>query len=513
MRTIFLLVAMCVTVNAQLTFRVHNGTGSAFVNYGNQGGVSWHVYGPGSSFDGSGAATEPGAYYDVADWTAYHTVTYELKYTCNYGQGPETVYASYNHNGQNSGFVEWTITGVCGSSNWFTAISTIKNDTATGLQVTIYTNGSSASVGYLGPGRTATYTNAGTGYFTQTPYVVFPDGQSLTDPSWTSYATNSSPTGVLTNTVQTVYTPVYNGSTTNILWGTNAPNVGASAIVSTLVQIGEQAHNDANRLVAAMGTNGGVSVSVNAGTNELLRIARTNEAYYSEVREHATNTTDAIWGRLGNSWSNATTLRNLGSDAAGTYQSDMSSATGSVGSALSGYVSGMINNGSGNDLKFMFVGQEISLDPSDRFPGLLAVSKIAWSIIAVVLFLRWMAGWVHEIALRTGSVLTGGVPNLSGSVFGNGGNMVGGAVSLIVPVIFCLLWVAVLMFAAGSVATHVGLLPDTFSIGNSVAAYLLDASFPVSLVLGLAGARVTLPLASSAIVVVASFAIRFLPGM
>jgi hypothetical protein len=194
----------------------------------------------------------------------------------------------------------------------------------------------------------------------------------------------------------------------------------------------------------------------------------------------------------------------------------LASATGLVGTAESSVGSAFTGAGSASALSFAFCGRTLNLDPEVRFPGLMGLVKAAWTFIALMLFCRWAAAWLVTVLKVFSGAQTGGVPDLNEELAGFGGNIAGLIVAKVVAGVFIGLWVVVFDVVVGMVMDKLGMLPSSAGAlglgGNQGALYLLNASFPVSLVISLGMARITLPLTAAKLGWAAAAASRYLFG-
>jgi hypothetical protein len=302
--------------------------------------------------------------------------------------------------------------------------------------------------------------------------------------------------------------PIDLGDVTNLLariLGTGIGTTGALQQVlgtgmGTTQQLGQanQTLGGMSNLLAQIATNVQATGTVASGSGDLL-------------------------GYLPASSTNADAATAAATAALGSIPGDFSSATGMVGSAVSSAAGNLTAAGSPSVFSIPFcngtraIGSvTLNLDPENLFPGMLGLIKAAWTFIVLILFGRWLVQWAEGIVRTFTSAETGGIPNMEGELAGFGGNVAGVIVAVAVAVAFVILWVVVLTLCTGYVLGQLGLLPSAGSAvslgGNQGALYLLNASFPVALALGCAGARITIPLAGAKATVIAATASRFLMG-
>lgn len=181
--------------------------------------------------------------------------------------------------------VQWYHTAPAASSNWFCGSVKVRNLDAVAHYYGGRTNGVILDIQSVPAGGEYSFTFCATNYFTVDAVKLnsdfAPDGNPITG----NYTTNTTPA-----TPSPVGDPgngsgaQYAGGTSNILWGTNVPNVGDSALYDAMVKLGQQAHDDAVAIQLAMGSNGGTTLDL-TGVEEKLEQIRTNTA----PREVTTN--------------------------------------------------------------------------------------------------------------------------------------------------------------------------------------------------------------------------------
>lgn len=175
------------------------------------------------------------------------------------------------------------------------------------------------------------------------------------------------------------------------------------------------------------------------------------------------------------------------------------------------------------EMTMSFCGQTIDLDPVHQFPQVANASLIGFRLVLLLAFLLEVGRMFWKLIQIKASTQTGGVPDLEviggGSVFGNGGtvggNALGVAAALAVPVAFLGLFSAVMIYLFShlgvSIADAMNVNAFTGSLGP-VAFYLLASFFPVNLFFSLICTRVILHFTLGKILVLATDAARFLWG-
>lgn len=252
-------------------------------------------------------------------------------------------------------------------------------------------------------------------------------------------------------------------------------------------------------LLAQQWTNS-VGISNLLGGVGLTNGAATNVVGLGMVPSTATNAAAAFAAGSNGVWAAGVVI--LGSS------SDGSSVTNAGG--------GLVGSGSPAALSFSFCGTTIDLDPEVRFPGVAAMAKAAWTFVILASFCLWAGQWIWEAVGRIGSAQTGGVSDLNATLLGFGGNVVGLVVAFAVPAAFIALWVGSLTTCASLILSWSGLMPAAAAAvgvgGNQTALYLINLFFPVSLALGVLGARISIPFTGAKVFLVSAAASRWLFG-
>ena len=328
-------------------------------------------------------------------------------------------------------------------------------------------------------------------------------------------------TMTVTNNISTTYSNQVSVGLTNFNTFTNYVNVSNTNINNvTVTNPPIDLSAITNLLAQILGT--GIGTTNALGTMNNTQLGMSNLLAVIAGRTNGFGTGDIFSGSsemmgLVPSWStNLEAATAYGNQLLDGSQSRLEQGTGYVQNGSSAAIGNLSGAGDASGLHFEFCGRVVSLDPADRFPGFMGLVRSAWSFIALMLFGRWVVGWVQEIIQLIGTAETGGVPNLEAELFGFGGNVAGLAVYLATIVVFIASWVVVLNWVGLAILDFLGLFPQAGAAvglgGNAIALYLLNACFPVSLALSLASARVTLPLTGSKVCLVAIAVSRMLAG-
>lgn len=187
-------------------------------------------------------------------------------------------------------------------------------------------------------------------------------------------------------------------------------------------------------------------------------------------------------------------------------------------SALSRMGSAPQFNGSGssNALAFAFCGTVLNVNPEVIMPGLTSIIYNAWVFILLAGFALWAGHLMFEASKTFAAAETGGVPNLEGSFFGFGGNVIGVAVAILVPLALLFVWRFIfnrlfgdLFGSMDSLGTAKGLLGFG---GNQLFQWFITNLFPLNLALSLLFTQITLYFTAGKVVLVAAAASRWLWG-
>jgi len=419
--------------------------------------------------------------------------------------------------------------GTCGalaapvSTNCSTLI--IKNVDPVPRWFLVYTNGNPWQTDYINPGATKTFQYC----VTNGTMIVTADRFALggSDASDGHYTGTQSTNGVPSATGQNVGGDPssgiqYGGSTTNINWGTNTPDVGDSALYDLIQKIGQQAHSDAQTIAASAGSNG-ASASVNVSLTNNLTVQVTNTTDLSGVTNNLSALLDAATNNgPGGSYSNAI----MGKLSGGA--TNWSVAEGVVNGILNGigigsdvttlagkYEAPDVGDSGAPDMSLTFCGQILNLDPAIMFPGAVLVCYWGLTLIAYLQFGRSVAKLFSETVRGFQTQQLGGVPDMEVMAATFGGNVAGVAVALIVPIVFVGGFALMMHVVFGILINSIigALHFSDFKNGlGSVGFYLLSTFFPLQTVLSLACTRITMQFTIGNLVIIASGVSRFLFG-
>lgn len=246
---------------------------------------------------------------------------------------------------------------------------------------------------------------------------------------------------------------------------------------------------------------------------ELLRQIRNNQTNQVGGDSGITGYSNSMMGKL-----TGTGSTNWG-EAFGKASNTLSNVKGLADNMASRYAPPTVGNGAAGDWTMSFCGKIIDLDPLHQFPQAASVSWYGWAAVCVILFGRHMVKLFWQAIRMFGSQQLGGVPNMEvyGSVLGNGvgGNAVGVALAVLVPVVFLLGWAVVL--GAGFVLMYNSMPIENYwsdfagGMGGK-ALYLLTSFFPLQLALTLGFTALVLNFTVGGLMSIAAGASRILFG-
>lgn len=304
----------------------------------------------------------------------------------------------------------------------------------------------------------------------------------------------------------------YQGGTTNIAWGTNAPNLGDSAIYDALTKFATQNHLDMNSLLSSNSTTVNLSNSVNVTVTNATDLSSLSNLL-TQIRNNATNNAD------GNSLSNRMDYSQGTNWATGQSYTEGVIASSGLGGKIDQFNEkfGQVDLPAPvlDDWEMEFCGQVINLNPITRFGSVANACLLGMTSVAWLGFGIW-ASRLFFNTVRVGSnAELGGVPDLSVEAGTFGSNIIGYFVGLFVPFVFVLGWTVLLYAVLTNITDYmiaaIGWAEFQASLGAK-AWYLLNAFFPVELLINLALITVTLTVTVSKIIWIACGASRFLFG-
>lgn len=271
----------------------------------------------------------------------------------------------------------------------------------------------------------------------------------------------------------------------------------------------------------------GVLEQIRTNTSNLGALGQSQLASLSNINYSITNrsggTNSGVMTNVAGYMTNGPAAKEQAGNYVGPFREGVSNLTDSV--AMPDHDA----KGPGNTNGFAFVimrtkqnpeGVTVNFDPEARFPGLLGIIKKGFTWIILFLFCNWCARELYELTKQAFMWETGGVPDMSveGSFLGVGGGFNTGILLVAaVAIAFILLMVAVGTWFTDFMLPYFLQMAEAagvvdFTGGNAMALYLLNACFPVSLVLTLGAARIGMWLGGSQVVFLGASAARFLLG-
>jgi hypothetical protein len=228
---------------------------------------------------------------------------------------------------------------------------------------------------------------------------------------------------------------------------------------------------------------------------------------YAATNGVANTNEDAIASLLPGSATNGAAALDAGNAAAADAISGAQGAIDGIGSAPA------MGDGAMPDLNVSIAGFTLNVSPENIAPGIGPALKGMITVVALLGF-AFSAGKLFWEATRTyAQAQTGGVPNLDGEVAGFGGNVLGLLAAVAVPSVFIGIWIAVFTGLVGLMTGRISVLSgSTFGVPNALAMNMLQAVFPVDLILSLAWTRVVLQFTAGKLVLISASASRYLFG-
>lgn len=403
------------------------------------------------------------------------------------------------------------------SSNWYCSKISVKNVDSVYAAFAFLVDGTMEDWSWVEPGKTWTKEKCDSVYHVlQFQRLSYASGEPTYDgdpfgqqQNWTNSSTGSvTPTNAVNNVDHQ-----YSGSTTNINWGTNSPDPGIAAVYDALIKFAAVNHEDLQTVLnrnTYLSNYNSVTVSNSTDMSGVTNLL-------TQIRNNATNNAD------GNSVSNQ-----LSAGASGGGATNWAFAEGQVNGVLdsSGVNTGLdtligrlgvptLPGGDGSGWTMLFCGQTIDLNPVTRFPTVAAASILGFTVVLWVAFVRKMGELFTETVKTITAVQTGGVPNLEAQAATFGGNVLGIAVALAVPLIFVTAWAILVAWLLNLFLSHfteaIGFTSWASSLGGK-GWYLLVSFFPVQLAVTLCLTGVVLHFTIGKVVLIAAGASRFLWG-
>jgi hypothetical protein len=271
------------------------------------------------------------------------------------------------------------------------------------------------------------------------------------------------------------------GSNTNLTGGQFYS--GVNDLGSVLYQGFEQLHSDMSGTTGGTGTNGLGVYSTN-----------TSKGQYSSYGTNAGNGASAL-------------------GAADTGAASAISAIGTNPPSSSG--------GSASALSFSFATGTINLDPDSIMPGIPAIVRqlLGWG--ATIWFIVWFAGAYKDCVQMMAGAELGGVPDMDVEVAGFGGNVVGVATAVAVPLVFIGLWIGIFTYGFNSLAQYLAgayFTTNPFTSlssggsGPSAALYLMNELLPLGYLMAIGWTRIGLMFTLPKLAAIAVASGRFLFG-
>jgi hypothetical protein len=318
------------------------------------------------------------------------------------------------------------------------------------------------------------------------------------------------------------------GNITNILGWNISSNLANAAMLSNVVQ-------GVSNAVVTSGTNLGAFLSnsfaavmgnltnlnFTGGTNGFSDAGITNavagehadvtnllgQLLHATTNEVANTNEGAIASLLPGPATNGAAALDAGNAAAADAIAGAQGAIDGIGSAPT------MGDGAMPDLDVTIGDFTLNVSPENIAPGIGPALKAMITVVALLGF-AFSAGKLFWEATRTyAQAQTGGVPNLDGEVAGFGGNILGVAAAVAVPVVFIGIWIAVFTGLVGLMTGRLSeLTGSTFGLPNALAMNMLRAVFPVDLILSLAWTRVVLQFTAGKLVLISASASRYLFG-
>ena len=212
-------------------------------------------------------------------------------------------------------------------------------------------------------------------------------------------------------------------------------------------------------------------------------------------------------GMIPSSGTNGDAALASGNSASAAAQSAADGAIAAVGSPP------QPGDGSMPSLNITIAGATMDISPEAIAPGITASLKSMITLVALITF-AMSAGKLFWEASRTyAQAQTGGVPDLDAEVLGVGGNVFGVIAAIAVPTVFIGLWVALFTALFGLLTGFLSqLATSAFSLPNATAMAMLEAVFPLNLILSLVWTRVVMQFSAAKLVIISASASRYLFG-
>lgn len=397
-----------------------------------------------------------------------------------------------------------------------------------GVEQTTFLSGV-AAFNKVGPGQTANLTftdwctNEGKfslNYALQDILAGYDPVATITNHTVYTNSTGSAPTN--NPNISPKDTAIYTPGQSNIIWSsssytnvTTATREGSEAIKQALDANSLSTANalsNLNSAVRGLGTNssGDTNGAFNAAaiTNAIDRFRQQNTNLLSQILTNLARPTNSMEGL--SAMTNQASLSAMGSEAISDVLTDVDAIKTSIGDAPSGPWD---SAGSAEVFTFAFMGNDISLDPEQHFPGAMGIAKILLTAVVLILFALDVARLFYETIKTFATAQTGGIPDINVMGF----NALGVGAAPLISIIFIAIWVIALVGVASLILTSLSGFGAAMAAASGVtlpsgATYLLYATTPVTLIISLAFARIILWLTAAKAVALAAAISRFLIG-
>lgn len=300
-----------------------------------------------------------------------------------------------------------------------------------------------------------------------------------------------------------------------IVWGasTNDTRSGFDALFDAISKFSAQ--NDANLRYLRSNINTPIIsniVSVLASNN--VSVSFTNNASFTNI--FAITNLDQTYSFL----TNLFTKTNVSSEAEGliagagenalehfdSAKADIDEIIGTLGSGNTS-----LGGGGPDVFQFSFMGSAMNADPVAAYPSLFVIAKALLTFVVLYFFISDISKLFYSMSQDLSRAQVGGVPNLEAATF----NIHALSLTAIVAIAICVAFAALFVAVFSIIWTYVGQLMAAgtgLTVYTGAAYYLLDASTPVALILGICWVRLIVMFTASGILALAAAALRFMPG-
>lgn len=419
---------------------------------------------------------------DSYTWTLNANIEPTWEITTELYRSSITVTSYYNTATDQNKIIDWYVQGQT-VSNWFCARALVRNVDSVTHNYRAYANEVAIETRAVEPGGLWEFVYCNSVYTPVRIARLSSDGSEDQAAYYAQYGTNTSVINANTNIDFSAVGNQYQGGTTNILWGTNAPNVGDSALYDALTKFANQNHID---LTALLGKDEVFSNYVSVSTSNKIDIVVTNQA------EITTN-----WlAELNRNLTNGATASNMVVTAYPSWGTNGQEALDKAAQILEdgGVKSSMdrlkeklaapeISGPEEPDLTMEFMGRTIDLNPAHQWPGLAAMVRAGFELMLWIWFINKMVHVFWENLKLLSNAKTGGVGSWQGAgVLGWGTGLFGMFTGIAIPAAFS----AIFIFAVKWFLDHffdkiaAGLNWGNWITLLGVGYALIDAWFPIS---------------------------------